>query len=85
MSEGETVGFPPEFPRLSHSLPTLSFVERQVRTSKLPSPLVFLPILTHFTTTPVVPLASSALESSRVLRSPVVEPLDLTKHVLNRR
>src|SRR5919205_654719 len=35
--------------------------QRQLRTSTPPSPLVFLPISTHFTTTPGIPLSSSAL------------------------
>ena len=36
--------------------------QRQLRPSKSPSPLVFLPISTHFTATLGIPLASSALK-----------------------
>ena len=37
--------------------------QRQLRPSKSPSPLVFLPISTHFTATLGIPLTSSALKS----------------------
>ena len=41
---------------------THAFVpERQSCSSKLPSLLVFLPISTHFTTTPAIPLTSPSL------------------------
>ena len=36
--------------------------QRQLSSSKSPSPPVFLPISTHFTATPVIPLSSPALE-----------------------
>ena len=36
--------------------------QRQTQSSKPPSPLVFLPISTHFTATPGIPLASPALK-----------------------
>ena len=36
--------------------------QRQLRPSKSPSPLVFLPISTHFTATLGIPLTSSALK-----------------------
>ena len=55
--------------------------ECQNRSSKLPSHLVFLPILTHFTTTPAIPLASPGLKSDHLSRSPEVEPRDLTRDV----
>ncbi len=43
---------------------TLAFApERQVRASKSPSPLVFLPVSTHFTATPEIPFASPAFKS----------------------
>ena len=38
--------------------------QRQFQSRKPPSPLVFLPISTHFTATPVIPLSSPALEPS---------------------
>ena len=37
--------------------------QRQEQARKSPSPLVFLPISTHFTTTPGIPLPSPAFES----------------------
>ena len=37
--------------------------QRQLQPSKPPSPLVFLPISTHFTATPGIPLASPALKN----------------------
>ena len=37
--------------------------QRQIQSSKPPSPLVFLPISTHFTATPGIPLASPALKN----------------------
>ena len=36
--------------------------QRQLQPSKPPSPLVFLPISTHFTATPGIPLTSSVLK-----------------------
>ena len=36
--------------------------QRQVQPRKPPSPLVFLPISTHFTATPGIPLSSTALK-----------------------
>jgi len=53
--------------------------ECQNCSSKLPSHLVFLPILTHFTTTPVIPLASPSLKSYSFPGSLWVEPKDLTE------
>ena len=58
--------------------------ERHNCSSKLLSLLVFLPILTHFTATPVIPLASSSLEYDRFARGPEVELQDLTNDVSNR-
>jgi hypothetical protein len=40
--------------------------ERQKRARKPPSPLVFLSISTHITTTPRIPLPSPALKSSSI-------------------
>lgn len=36
--------------------------ERQEQASKSPSPLVFLPVSTHFTATPEIPFASPAFK-----------------------
>ena len=58
---------------------THAFVhECQERSSELPSPSVFLLILTHFTTTPAIPLALPVLEQRSITGSPRVEPEDLT-------
>ena len=40
--------------------------QRQLRPSKSPSPLVFLPISTHFTATPGIPLTSPALKPDSI-------------------
>ena len=40
--------------------------QRQLQSRKPPSPLVFLPISTHFTATPVIPLSSPALKPSSI-------------------
>ncbi len=58
--------------------------ERQVCSSKLPSQLVFLPILTHFTTTPAIPLTSPNLELGRIKRSVGVKLQHLTSDAPNR-
>ena len=58
--------------------------ERQACSSELPSPLVFLLILTHFTTTPAIPLTSPSLEFSSFLCSADVERRHLTRDLLNR-
>ena len=60
--------------RLRHGLPgylilfaTHAFVpQRQLKPSRPPSPLVFLPISTHFTATPGIPLTSPALKPSSI-------------------
>ena len=59
-------------------------LERQDRSSKLPSPLVFQLILTDFTPTPAIPLASPGLKFKSISGSPSVELKDLTKNFLNR-
>ncbi len=53
--------------------------QRQIRTSMLLSPLVFLPILTHFTTTPTVPHTSSGLNPDHLSRSAEVKLQHLTE------
>ena len=40
--------------------------QRQLSSSKPPSPLVFLPISTHFTATPGIPLTSPALKPDSI-------------------
>jgi hypothetical protein len=52
--------------------------QRQVPPSKPPSPRVFLPISTHFTTTSGLPLASAALQVPHLHRPPWVEPRAFT-------
>ncbi len=48
--------------------------QRQLSSSKPPSPLVFLLISTHFTATLGIPLTSPALKSDSFQCSPGVEP-----------
>ena len=52
--------------------------QRQQIASKPPSPLVFLPISTHFTVTPGIPFSSPALKTSSFKRNSLVEPRDFT-------
>ena len=52
--------------------------ERQDRARMPPSPLVFLPISTHFTTTPGIPHPSPCLKSSSFPGTLPVEPGDFT-------
>ncbi len=53
----------------------LAFVhERQQPARGPPSPLVFLPISTHFTATPGIPPSSPALKLCSIKRSSPVEP-----------
>ena len=47
--------------------------ERQPVPSRLVSPWVFLPISTHFTTTPAIPPPSPALQSERIGALPTVK------------
>ena len=64
---------------------THAFVpERQKCSSELPSHLVFLLILTHFTTTPVILLTSPTLKSRRIIGGFWVEPKDLTDDARDR-
>ena len=48
--------------------------QRQGRPSRPPSPRVFLPISTHFTTTPGIPPPSAALQPRSLRRPSPVEP-----------
>ena len=52
--------------------------QRQLLSSKPPSPLVFLLISTHFTATLGIPLASPALQLHSFKSSPGVEPRAFT-------
>ena len=72
----------PSIHRLGRGLPgylilfaTHAFApQRQIRPSELPSPSVFLPISTHFTATPGIPLTSAFLQSASMKSSFRVEP-----------
>ena len=72
--------------RLRHGLPgylilfaTHAFVlQRQLKPSRPPSPLVFLPISTHFTATPGIPPTSTSLKQDSFKRSLWVKPIDFT-------
>ena len=72
----------PSIHRLQRGLPgylilfaTHAFVpQRQLQSSKPPSPLVFLLISTHFTATLGIPLTSPALKHSSIRSSPGVKP-----------
>jgi hypothetical protein len=44
---------------------------------------MFLPISTHFTATPGIPLSSTTLESVSIKRSSRVEPEDFTPDLTN--
>ena len=66
----EAIAPTPSIHRLQRGLPGYLILfaphafapQRQFQSRKPPSPLVFLPISTHFTATPVIPLSSPALE-----------------------
>ena len=58
--------------------------QRQVQPREPLSPRVFLPISTHFTTPPGIPLSSTALKFRSILRPLPVELGDFTKDYLNR-
>ena len=58
--------------------------QRQKWPREPPSPLVFLPISTHFTATPEVPFSSTTLEHRSIERNVRVEPLPLTPNLRNR-
>ncbi len=53
--------------------------QRQLQSRKPPSPLVFLPISTHFTATPGIPLSSPALKNSSFLPITGLSPALLRK------
>ncbi len=58
--------------------------QRQVRSRRPLSPLVFLQISTHFTTTPGIPPPSIALEPVSLERPLPVEPGDFTSNFSGR-
>src|SRR5699024_8218086 len=78
--------------RLRHGLPgylilfaTHAFVpQRQLKPSRPPSPLVFLPISTHFTATPGIPPTSTSLKFDSFKSSSWVKPMDFTSDLPNR-
>ena len=64
---------------------TLAFAsERQKWSRRSLSPLVFLPISTHFTTTPGIPLSSTILKFPSFERPLLVEPGAFTSDLENR-
>ena len=78
--------------RLQRGLPgylilfaTHAFVpQRQLKPSRPPSPLVFLPISTHFTATRGIPPASTSLKLYSFKCSLWVEPIDFTSDLQSR-
>ena len=52
--------------------------QRQIQPRDSPSPLVFLPISTHFTATPGIPVSSAILKNGSFDRRSSVEPKDFT-------
>ena len=64
---------------------THAFVpERQLKPSRPPSPLVFLPISTHFTATPGIPPTSTSLKLYSFNCNLWVEPIDFTADLQSR-
>src|SRR6188768_4500131 len=58
--------------------------QRQCRSRKPPSPLVFLRISTHFTATPGIPLSSPELKPVSFPCHSSVEPRDFTRDLSDR-
>ena len=90
-----TEGVSPPTPsnhRLRHGLPgylilfaTHAFVpQRQLKPSRPPSPLVFLPISTHFTATPGIPPTSTSLKPDSFNCTLWVKPIVFTTDLLGR-
>ena len=90
-----TEGVSPPTPsnhRLRHGLPgylilfaTHAFVpQRQLKPSRPPSPLVFLPISTHFTATPGIPLTSPALKPDSFQSSSLLKRRTFTSNLPGR-
>ena len=90
-----TEGVSPPTPsnhRLQRGLPgylilfaTHAFVpQRQLKPSRPPSPLVFLPISTHFTATQGIPPTSTSLKLNSFKCSAWVEPIHFTSDLPSR-
>ena len=85
-------GLTPSIHRLQCGLPGYlilfaphTFVsQRQLSSSKPPSPLVFLPISTHFTATPGIPFTSPTLKKDSFKCNSRVEPVVFTSDLLSR-
>ena len=58
--------------------------QRQLQSSKSPSPLVFLPISTHFTATLGIPLTSSALKPTSLQSNSHLKSRTFTPHLIGR-
>ena len=58
--------------------------QRQYWPRRSPSPLMFLPISTHFTATPGIPPSSAVLQQASIHRHSQVEPRDFTSIFSNR-
>ena len=58
--------------------------QRQLQSSQSPSPLVFLPISTHFTATLGIPLTSSALKPGSIKSSSILEKWNFTPDLQGR-
>ena len=56
----------------------------QFQSRKPPSPLVFLPISTHFTATPVIPLSSPALQPTSIQSTSHLESRTFTPDLAGR-
>ena len=92
LRHGRLLSPTPSIHRLQYGLPgylilfaTHAFVpQRQFWSSKPPSPLVFLPISTHFTATPGIPPTSALLKKSSFESSSWVEPMDFTSNLSSR-
>ena len=58
--------------------------QRQFQSRKPPSPLVFLPISTHFTATPVIPLSSPVLKPASIQSNSHLESRTFTPDLTGR-
>ena len=58
--------------------------QRQLQSSKSPSPLVFFPISTHFTATLGIPLTSSALKLNSIKSNSNLESWTFTPNLFSR-
>src|SRR5205823_251434 len=91
-AQSDWVPITPSIHRLRLGLPgylilfaPLAFApQRQLWSSEPPSPLVFLPISTHFTATPGIPLTSPTLKHGSFPCRLRVEPEDFTTHLPHR-